>query len=74
MADIVDFATDLQQEHLERSIRAARAPIPVGVAGECQQCGEDMPRLVEGRCAPCRDGRNPPPAQPRRPTALRGYP
>jgi hypothetical protein len=60
MADIVDLASELEQEHLARSIRAARVPIPVGVAGECEQCGDDMPRLIEGRCGFCRDGRRRP--------------
>ncbi|MBB3910871.1 hypothetical protein GGQ81_001472 [Sphingomonas desiccabilis] len=27
------------------------------MAGECGECGEDMPRLVHGRCGFCRDGR-----------------
>jgi hypothetical protein len=57
MADDVDQAEQLQREHLERSVRAAVQPIPLGVPGECENCGEDMPRLVNGRCAPCRDGR-----------------
>lgn len=26
-----------------------------GSPGECQQCGEDMPRLVNKICCPCRD-------------------
>lgn len=61
MADDVDFATALVAANLEKSISAARAPIPAGEPGECDECGEDMPRLVEGRCGFCRDGRLPPP-------------
>jgi len=61
MADDVDFATELNAAQLEKSINAARAPVPAGVAGECDECGEDMPRLVHGRCGFCRDGRRPPP-------------
>jgi hypothetical protein len=57
MADIVDLANDLEREHLERSLRAARVEVPAGVPGICSECGDDMPRLVGGRCAPCRDGR-----------------
>jgi hypothetical protein len=57
MADEVDLAAELQQLHLEQSLRAARAVIPAGALGECSECGEDMPRLIGGRCAPCRDGR-----------------
>ncbi len=60
MADDVDFATALVADNLEKTISAARAPIPVGAAGECEECGEDMPRLVDGRCGFCRDGRRPP--------------
>ena len=57
MADLADLASDLTQAHLERSIRAARVPVPIGAPGECAECGDDSPRLVGGRCAPCRDGR-----------------
>lgn len=57
MADQIDQANDLNEQHLERSLRAARQPIAVGVPGECDECGYDMPRLVEGRCGFCRDGR-----------------
>ena len=60
MADNVDIATDLVAVGLEKSISAARAPVPAGKPGECDECGEDMPRLVEGRCGFCRDGRRPP--------------
>ncbi len=60
MADTVDFATDLVAEKLERGIRAARAPIPVGEPGECETCFEEMPRLVNGQCGYCRDGRQHP--------------
>lgn len=60
MADVVDMAVDLQDEHLARSLARARAPIAAGGAGECEQCFEDSPRLVGGRCAYCRDGRRRP--------------
>jgi len=59
MADAADFATELVDEKLEQGLRAARAPIPVGEPGECEQCFEQMPRLVNGRCGYCRDGRGP---------------
>lgn len=62
MADDVDFATDLVAANLEKSISAARVPIPAGLPGECEECGEDMPRLVHGRCGFCRDNRHPPPS------------
>jgi RNA polymerase-binding transcription factor DksA len=57
MSDPVDTANDIEQRALERQIAAARAPIAVGVAGECEGCGEQMPRLVQGYCGFCRDGR-----------------
>jgi len=57
MADEVDLANDIAAADLARGIRAARQPIPVGVPGECEQCGDEMPRLVNGRCGYCRDGR-----------------
>ena len=55
MADVADMANDVAQAALERSIRAARAPMPIGVPGECTECGDYSPRLVIGRCAPCRE-------------------
>lgn len=55
MADTGDFAAILEQQHLERSLAAARQPVPVGEPGECERCGDDSPRLVNGWCAPCRD-------------------
>lgn len=58
MADEVDRATEIADAHLAHSITAARAAVPVGVPGECNDCGDDSPRLVHGRCARCRDGRN----------------
>lgn len=60
MADVVDMAAELQDEHLALSLQRARLPIAEGVAGECEQCFEDSPRLVGGRCAFCRDGRRRP--------------
>ncbi len=57
MADHVDEANDIAALHLERSLATARQPIAVGEPGECRTCGDDSPRLVGGRCAPCRDGR-----------------
>ncbi len=55
MADVADMANDLAQAALDRSIRAARAPIPIGVPGECNECGDDSLRLIMGRCARCRE-------------------
>lgn len=55
MADVAGMANDVAQAALDRSIRAARAPIAIGVAGICGECGDDSLRLVMGRCAPCRE-------------------
>ena len=55
MADACDMANDIAQAALERSIRAARVPLPIGVAGDCADCGDASLRLIMGRCAPCRE-------------------
>lgn len=60
MADDVDFATDIVARATARAVNAVRAAVaaePIAAAGECQMCGDEMPRLVGGRCAPCRDRR-----------------
>lgn len=66
MVDRADMAVDIEAEHIAAGIRRATAPIPIGAPGECDNCGEDMPRLVDGLCARCRDGRI-----PMRPEAMR---
>lgn len=55
MADDVDQATEVTEASLAANIEAARGEIPEGEPGECAYCGEDMPRLVNEACAPCRD-------------------
>ena len=64
MADHIDMANDHAAAETARHIAAARQPIPVGVAGECDQCGDEFPRLVRDhlglRCGFCRDGRRKP--------------
>ncbi len=55
MADIADMANDVAQAALDRSIRAVRAPLPIGVAGDCRECGDHSLRLIMGKCAPCRE-------------------
>lgn len=58
MADDADRA-GLDMEMLEArriaAIRHRAGTIAPGVSGECDQCGEDSPRLVGGCCARCRD-------------------
>jgi hypothetical protein len=59
MADEIDMANewnDKQQDRHIAAIRAAAANIPEGYAGECDSCGLESQRLVNGMCAPCRDG------------------
>lgn len=58
MADDVDFANDKMEKELEARIAAARGDIPPGVAGTCEYCGEESPRLIGGACAKCRDRYN----------------
>lgn len=59
MADEADRAQDQEEFQREAMIRSALStPFVPGEPGECDRCGEDMPRLVGGLCAPCRDGRN----------------
>lgn len=58
MADIADVAADrmeVEEAANIAEIRRKAAEIPKGKPGECDLCGEDMPRLVNGVCAPCRD-------------------
>lgn len=57
MTDIVDVAADLADQHVARLVARVDPTIPAGVAGECEECGEIMPRLIGGRCGYCRDGR-----------------
>ena len=58
MVDEVDRAQmeepELCKRELERIHQQVKS-MPVGEPGECRLCGEDMSRLVNGVCAPCRD-------------------
>ena len=58
MADIADVTGERME--FEEGVNIAEicrkaAAIPKGVPGICDLCGEDMPRLINGVCAPCRD-------------------
>jgi RNA polymerase-binding transcription factor DksA len=58
MADIADKTADrmeVQEAANIAEICRKAAAIPKGVPGICERCGEDMPRLINGVCAPCRD-------------------
>jgi len=56
MADDADIVTEREMK-ADKAIHSIRYDIPTGMAGECEDCGEHSPRLIRGRCAPCRDGR-----------------
>lgn len=60
MSDDADFAAEIAAADVERALATISPNIPAGTAGECDECGEIMPRLVGGRCGFCRDGRRPP--------------
>lgn len=60
VADETEIAFELAEARVQRSLAAIAADLPAGVSGECEECGEQMPRLVGGRCGFCRDGRRPP--------------
>jgi hypothetical protein len=62
MPDEADIAFDMIDASVANGVAAISATIAPGVAGECAECGEQMPRLVGGRCGFCRDGRLPPPS------------
>lgn len=55
MADEADKASEITDAYLGAAVRRACQPVPIGVPGECDECGEYSQRLVEDRCAPCRD-------------------
>jgi RNA polymerase-binding transcription factor DksA len=61
MANEADQADDylriqqLRTDSLISDIRAKVSSMPAGVFGECDYCGEERTRLVNGVCAACRD-------------------
>lgn len=57
MADAADIAAELHEEAVARGVAEARRALPFGEPGECDRCGEDMPRLIDGVCVLCTDGR-----------------
>lgn len=59
MADLADQAFLIEQEHIARGLAAVCSTIPDGEPGECDECGEVTPRIVDGLCAPCREPRIP---------------
>jgi hypothetical protein len=57
MSDVVDTSDIIAEILLNADIQQIRqrAQIDPGVAGECDKCGDEMPRLVKGICCRCRD-------------------
>lgn len=58
MTDIIDIANDYAAIEAESSlamVRRAAAAMPAGEPGECEECSEESPRLVERLCARCRE-------------------
>ena len=66
MADEIDLASDLDEEHRLFSVEKIRrnsAKMVQGKAGECEICGEESPRIIEvvfeksmtWACTKCRD-------------------
>lgn len=53
--DDADRADAEVERSLAEAMRKAAKPIPPGVPGDCDLCGEHSMRLVGGACAPCRD-------------------
>ncbi|WP_454278052.1 hypothetical protein [Sphingomonas sp. Marseille-Q8236] len=59
MTDIADDASTNQDQHLAASLSRIDPTLAKGVAGECDNCGDDFERLIGGLCGFCRDGRRP---------------
>ena len=52
--DEADRAGPEVERHLAEALRNAAKPMPAGVPGDCEFCGEWFGRLVQGACVPCR--------------------
>lgn len=53
-----DFAAAMTAAETQALVPAARSkPFVEGAPGVCDECEQESPRLVAGRCARCRDGR-----------------
>lgn len=58
MPDMLDHAQEIIEQQHERDLWNAGVGsfvLPAGMPGECIDCGYDSLRLVDGRCAACRD-------------------
>ncbi|QRY97415.1 hypothetical protein JT366_09435 [Sphingomonas paucimobilis] len=59
MTDTADDASINQDQHLAASLSRIDPTLAKGVAGECDNCGDEFERLIGGLCGYCRDGRRP---------------
>lgn len=55
IGDISNSTVELFTAESERKVREAAGNIPVGEAGECEECGYTFERIVRGHCGGCRD-------------------
>lgn len=58
MTDEVDRSTEDSEFLMDAQVKDIHSKvvnIPEGTAGECDKCGEEAPRLVDGNCCRCRD-------------------
>lgn len=58
MADEIDETNEREQHLLDRNVQKIRedaANMPAGSPGECDKCGNETQRIVDGLCCPCRD-------------------
>lgn len=56
MPDILDAVQDnLDRANDQFAKRRKFYEVPPGKAGECEGCGNERPRLINGLCGKCRD-------------------
>ena len=61
MVDVIDVADEQYAAAFDADLKEVRRkanavpPKHLWIAGECDLCGEESGRLVEGVCARCRD-------------------
>jgi hypothetical protein len=55
MSDEADLGNEQMEKDLAAALRAARKDLKKGYRGDCDMCGRETGRLIEGVCAPCRD-------------------
>jgi len=55
LADEVDIANDYAERMREAALQSIIRDIPKGAPGECDECGNETARIVNGLCARCRE-------------------